>query len=550
MEAGTQTEEKKKDGGGNVGTIEEIQGVVIEVAFPNDLPEIYNALEVDLERYGDEEHEHEATTLVLEVQQHIGDDRVRAVAMDATDGLARGTEVRDTGGPITVPVGKGTLGRIFNLLGEPIDEGGEVEFEERWPIHRPAPSVEDLTPTREILETGIKVIDLLAPYAKGGKVGLFGGAGVGKTVLIQELIRNIAEEHEGLSAFCGVGERSREGNDLWIEMKESGVLERTVLVFGQMNEPPGARMRVALSGLTMAEYFREEGGQDVLLFIDNIFRFVQAGSEVSALLGRMPSQVGYQPTLETEMGQLQERITSTRQGSVTSIQAIYVPADDLTDPAPASVFAHLNATTTLSRAISEKGIYPAVDPLDSTSTILKPDIVGEEHYQVANDVREILQRYRELQDIIAILGIEELSDEDRLTVQRARKIERFLSQPFFVAQQFTGLEGKYVPVDQTVSSFKEILEGKHDDIPERAFLLKGTIDEVVEAAKGSRDGRKSEKSDEDESGDGEESGAENGGDQGSEATGQSSGGGEESGREEQGKSGGDDDEADDEDKKG
>jgi F-type H+/Na+-transporting ATPase subunit beta len=521
MEAGTQTEEKKAGGDGNVGTVEEIQGVVIEVAFPDGLPEIYNALEVDLEHYADEEHQHEVGTLVLEVQQHLGDDRVRAVAMDATDGLARGTEVRDTGGPITVPVGKETLGRIFNLLGEPIDEGDEVKTEERWPIHRPAPSIEDLTPTREILETGIKVIDLLAPYAKGGKVGLFGGAGVGKTVLIQELIRNIAEEHEGLSAFCGVGERSREGNDLWLEMKESGVLDRTVLVFGQMNEPPGARMRVALSGLTMAEYFREEGGQDVLLFIDNIFRFVQAGSEVSALLGRMPSQVGYQPTLETEMGQLQERITSTRQGSVTSIQAIYVPADDLTDPAPASVFAHLNATTTLSRAISEKGIYPAVDPLDSTSTILKPDIVGEEHYQVANDVREILQRYRELQDIIAILGIEELSDEDRLTVQRARKIERFLSQPFFVAEQFTGLEGKYVPVDQTVSSFKEILEGKHDDIPERAFLLKGTIDEVVEAARGSRDekpsdeeseGEEAESGDADETGD--ESGQANGADEG------------------------------------
>ncbi len=505
MEAATQNEEKqdeqKSNGDGNVGTVEEIQGVVVEVAFqPGELPEIYNALEVKLDRYGDAEREEEAGigTLVLEVQQHLGDDRVRAVAMDATDGLARGTEVRDTGGPITVPVGRETLGRIFNLLGEPIDEGGDVKTDERWPIHRPAPSVEDLTPTREILETGIKVIDLLAPYAKGGKVGLFGGAGVGKTVLIQELIRNIAEEHEGLSAFCGVGERSREGNDLWLEMKESGVLDRTVLVFGQMNEPPGARMRVALSGLTMAEYFREEGGQDVLLFIDNIFRFVQAGSEVSALLGRMPSQVGYQPTLETEMGQLQERITSTRQGSVTSIQAIYVPADDLTDPAPASVFAHLNATTTLSRAISEKGIYPAVDPLDSTSTILKPDIVGEEHFQVANDVREILQRYRELQDIIAILGIEELSDEDRLTVQRARKIERFLSQPFFVAEQFTGLEGKYVPVDQTVASFKEILEGKHDDIPERAFLLKGTIDEVVEAAKGARHEEKKEKKEDSE----------------------------------------------------
>jgi F-type H+-transporting ATPase subunit beta len=508
MEAATQTDEKKTNGDENVGRIEEIQGVVVEAVFPGDhLPEIYNALEVELDAEGDEKG---TGRMILEVQQHLGDDRVRAVAMDATDGLSRGAKVRDTGGPITVPVGKNTLGRIFNLLGEPIDEGGEVEADDRWPIHRPAPGVENLTPTREILETGIKVIDLLAPYAKGGKVGLFGGAGVGKTVLIQELIRNIAEEHEGVSAFCGVGERSREGNDLWLEMKESGVLDRTVLVFGQMNEPPGARMRVALSGLTMAEYFRDEGGQDVLLFIDNIFRFVQAGSEVSALLGRMPSQVGYQPTLETEMGQLQERITSTRQGSVTSVQAIYVPADDLTDPAPASVFAHLNATTTLSRAISEKGIYPAVDPLDSTSTVLKPDIVGEEHFQVANEVREILQRYRELQDIIAILGIEELSDEDRLTVQRARKIERFLSQPFFVAEQFTGLEGKYVPVEQTVASFKEILEGKHDDIPERAFLLKGTIDEVVEAAKGARSEEKSEESEGDSEGEGE------GGDEGSE----------------------------------
>jgi F-type H+-transporting ATPase subunit beta len=487
VEAGTQTtqDQSRSNGAGDVaGTVEEIQGVVVEVAFPaGHLPEIYNALEIDLERGG------EQGTLVLEVQQHLGDDRIRAVAMDATDGLARGVEVRDTGGPITVPVGEGTLGRIFNLLGEPIDEKGEVKFEERWPIHRPAPNVEDLTPTREIFETGIKVVDLLAPYAKGGKVGLFGGAGVGKTVLIQELIHNLATEHGGLSAFCGVGERSREGNDLWLEMTESGVIDKTMLVFGQMNEPPGARMRVALSGLTMAEYFREQGGQDVLLFIDNIFRFVQAGSEVSALLGRMPSQVGYQPTLETEMGQLQERITSTRQGSVTSIQAIYVPADDLTDPAPASVFAHLNATTTLSRAISEKGIYPAVDPLDSTSTILKADIVGEEHFDVANRVREILQRYRELQDIIAILGIEELSDEDRLTVQRARRVERFLSQPFFVAEQFTGTPGAYVPIEETVRSFKEIIEGKHDDIPERAFLLKGTIDDVVEAAKGSRDAR-------------------------------------------------------------
>ncbi|MEA2364230.1 MAG: F-type H+/Na+-transporting ATPase subunit beta [Thermoleophilaceae bacterium] len=487
MEAGTQTTQERSstNGAGDVaGTVEEVQGVVVEVAFPAEhLPEIYNALEIDMERDG------EKTTLVLEVQQQLGDDRIRAVAMDTTDGLARGVAVRDTGGPITVPVGDGTLGRIFNLLGEPIDEKGEVKYEERWPIHRPAPSVEDLTPTREIFETGIKVVDLLAPYAKGGKVGLFGGAGVGKTVLIQELIHNLATAHGGLSAFCGVGERSREGNDLWLEMTESGVIDKTMLVFGQMNEPPGARMRVALSGLTMAEYFREQGGQDVLLFIDNIFRFVQAGSEVSALLGRMPSQVGYQPTLETEMGQLQERITSTRQGSVTSVQAIYVPADDLTDPAPASVFAHLNATTTLSRAISEKGIYPAVDPLDSTSTILKADIVGEEHFDVANRVVEILQRYRELQDIIAILGIEELSDEDRLTVQRARKVERFLSQPFFVAEQFTGTPGAYVPVEETVRSFKEIIEGKHDDIPERAFLLKGTIDDVVEAAKGSRDAR-------------------------------------------------------------
>jgi F-type H+/Na+-transporting ATPase subunit beta len=499
VEAGTQTQQQEERGeerrDAHVGTVEEVQGVVIEAAFPGDLPPINNALEIVMGADDDKRR------LVLEVQQHLGDDRVRAVAMDATDGLARGTEVRDTGGPITVPVGKSTLGRIFNLLGDPIDEKGDVEVEERWPIHRPAPSVEDLTPTREILETGIKVIDLLAPYPKGGKVGLFGGAGVGKTVLIQELIRSIAEEHEGLSAFCGVGERSREGNDLWLEMTESGVIDKTMLVFGQMNEPPGARMRVALSGLTMAEYFREQGGQDVLLFIDNIFRFVQAGSEVSALLGRMPSQVGYQPTLETEMGQLQERITSTRQGSVTSIQAIYVPADDLTDPAPASVFAHLNATTTLSRAISEKGIYPAVDPLDSTSTILKPDIVGEEHYQVANQVREILQRYRELQDIIAILGIDELSDEDRVTVQRARKVERFLSQPFFVAEAFTGTGGKYVPVEETVRSFKEIIEGKHDDIPERAFLMKGSIDEVTAAARGARE---EEESTPEEEEDGEE----------------------------------------------
>jgi F-type H+/Na+-transporting ATPase subunit beta len=485
------------------GRIEEIKGVVVDAVFStDDLPDIYNALEVDIERDGEKE------TLVCEVQQHLGDDRVRAVAMDATDGLARGVEIRDTGGPITVPVGKGTLGRIFNLLGEPIDQEGDVEAEERWPIHRDAPDVEDLTPSQEILETGIKVVDLLAPYAKGGKVGLFGGAGVGKTVLIQELIRAIAAEHEGLSAFCGVGERSREGNDLWLEMKDSGVLDSTMLVFGQMNEPPGARMRVALTGLTMAEYFREQGGQDVLLFIDNIFRFVQAGSEVSALLGRMPSQVGYQPTLETEMGQLQERITSTRQGSVTSIQAIYVPADDLTDPAPASVFAHLNATTTLSRSISEKGIYPAVDPLDSTSTILKAAVLGDEHYQVATRVKEILQRYKELQDIIAILGIDELSDEDKLIVQRARKVERFLSQPFFVAEAFTGTPGKYVPIAETVRSFKEIVDGEHDDIPERAFYMKGTIDEVLEEVKGSgkkKDQPKDEPDqDKDEDGDEEE----------------------------------------------
>ena len=385
-----------------------------------------------------------------------------------------------------MPVGKGVLGRIMNVLGEPIDNAGDVDYDERWPIHRPAPNVENLMPTTEMFETGIKVVDLLAPYAKGGKVGLFGGAGVGKTVLIQELINNLAQEHGGLSAFCGVGERSREGNDLWLEMKESGVIDKTILVFGQMNEPPGARMRVALSGLTMAEYFREKGGQDVLLFIDNIFRFVQAGSEVSALLGRMPSQVGYQPTLETEMGQLQERITSTRDGSVTSVQAIYVPADDLTDPAPASVFAHLNATTVLSRAISEKGIYPAVDPLDSTSTILKPDILGEEHFTTANRVKEILQRYKELQDIIAILGIDELSDEDKLIVGRARRVERFLSQPFFVAEQFTGTPGQYVPIAETIRGFKEIIEGQHDDVPESAFFLKGTIDDVVKAAAGKK----------------------------------------------------------------
>jgi F-type H+-transporting ATPase subunit beta len=490
----------------NVGRVEEIQGVVLEAVFPDKLPEINHALIVEREG-SDDDDENISANLVLEVQQHLGDDRVRCVAMDTTDGLSRGAEVIDTGAAITVPVGDVTLGRIFNLLGEPIDEGDAIDDDvERWPIHRESPNVENLTPTTEMFETGIKVIDLLAPYAKGGKVGLFGGAGVGKTVLIQELINNIAQEHGGLSAFCGVGERSREGNDLWLEMKESGVIDKTMLVFGQMNEPPGARMRVALSGLTMAEYFREEGGQDVLLFIDNIFRFVQAGSEVSALLGRMPSQVGYQPTLETEMGQLQERITSTRQGSVTSVQAIYVPADDLTDPAPASVFAHLNATTVLSRAISEKGIYPAVDPLDSTSTILKPDIVGEEHFDVANEVKEILQRYKELQDIIAILGIDELSDEDRITVQRARKVERFLSQPFFVAEAFTGTDGQYVPIDETVRGFKEIIEGKHDDLPERAFFLKGSIDQVVQDAGGEEDEEEKDDKDGDEKKDGEEKG--------------------------------------------
>src|SRR4249919_1821589 len=467
------------DNGTNVGTVEQVTGVVIDVVFPDHIPEIFTALRIEIPP----EESRTELNLICEVQQHLGDDRVRAIAMDATDGVKRGDKVTDTGAPITVPVGEKTLGRIFNLLGEPIDEGGDVQTEERWPIHRPAPEVEDLAPTQEILETGIKVVDLLAPYAKGGKVGLFGGAGVGKTVLIQELIRSIAEEHEGLSAFCGVGERSREGNDLWLEMKESGVIDKTMLVFGQMNEPPGARLRVALSGLTMAEYFRQQGGQDVLLFIDNIFRFVQAGSEVSALLGRMPSAVGYQPTLETEMGELQERITSTERGSVTSVQAIYVPADDLTDPAPASVFAHLNATTTLSRAISEKGIYPAVDPLDSTSTILKPDVVGEEHYRTATEVQQVLQRYKELQDIIAILGIDELSDEDKLVVQRARKIERFLSQPFFTAEQFTGTPGAYVKLEDTVRGFTEILDGKHDDLPEQAFYMVGTIEEVVERAK-------------------------------------------------------------------
>jgi F-type H+-transporting ATPase subunit beta len=455
----------------NTGRIEEIQGVVIEAVFPDELPEINSAITIDR---GDE------GILVCEVQQHLGDDRVRAVAMDTTDGLSRGAEVIDTGGPITVPVGEVTLGRIFNLLGEVIDEGDPIDVQERWPIHRDAPAVTDLTPTTEMFETGIKVVDLLAPYAKGGKVGLFGGAGVGKTVIIQELIHNLAQEHGGLSAFCGVGERSREGNDLWLEMKESGVIDKTMLVFGQMNEPPGARLRVALSGLTMAEYFREQGGQDVLLFIDNIFRFVQAGSEVSALLGRMPSAVGYQPTLATEMGQLQERITSTRTGSVTSVQAIFVPADDITDPAPANTFAHLDATTVLDRAIVEQGIYPAVHPLNSTSRALQPGIVSDEHYATATRVQEILQRYKDLQDIIAILGVDELSDEDRLVVARARKIQRFLSQPNFVAEQFTGTPGQYVKLEDTIKGFREIIEGKHDDLPEQAFYMVGPIEGAVE----------------------------------------------------------------------
>ena len=458
----------------NVGKVVEIRGVVIDAVFHERLPVIYNALVLKVPA-ADGRPE---IDLIAEVQQHLGNDRVRAVAMDSTDGIPRGADVVDSGAPITVPVGQETLGRIFNVLGQPIDDGEDVSGE-RWPIHRSAPSFEELEPTVEIFETGIKVIDLLAPYVKGGKVGLFGGAGVGKTVLIQELIRNIAEEHEGLSVFAGVGERTREGNDLWLEMTESGVIEKTALVFGQMNEPPGARLRVGLSGLTMAEYFREEG-QDVLLFIDNIFRFVQAGSEVSALLGRMPSAVGYQPTLATEMGQLQERITSTRKGSVTSVQAIYVPADDLTDPAPANTFAHLDATTVLSRSIAEQAIYPAVDPLDSFSRALQPDIVGDEHYETATRVQEILQRYRELQDIIAILGMDELSDEDKLAVQRARKVQRFLSQPFFVAEAFTGTEGKYVRLADTIRGFRDIIEGKHDDLPEQAFYMVGTIEEAVE----------------------------------------------------------------------
>ncbi|CAM4221983.1 F0F1 ATP synthase subunit beta [Paenibacillus phoenicis] len=460
----------------NKGRVVSVMGPVVDIEFERgQLPEIYNAIKI--------EKQDGQSALVLEASNHLGDNLVRCIAMASTDGLVRGTEAIDLGAPISVPVGSATLSRVFNVLGEPIDNKGEANSELRYPIHREPPKFEDLSTQAEMLETGIKVIDLLAPYAKGGKIGLFGGAGVGKTVTIQELIHNIAQEHGGISVFAGVGERTREGNDLYMEMTESGVIEKTAMVFGQMNEPPGARLRVALTGLTMAEYFRDQEGRDVLLFIDNIFRFTQAGSEVSALLGRMPSAVGYQPTLATEMGQLQERITSTKKGSVTSIQAIYVPADDYTDPAPATTFAHLDATTNLERKISEKGIFPAVDPLASSSRILTPEIVGEEHYAVAQGVKQILARYKELQDIIAILGMDELSDDDKTLVARARKIERFLSQPFHVAEQFTGIKGKYVPIAETVRSFKEILEGKHDDLPEAAFLFVGTIEEAVEKAK-------------------------------------------------------------------
>ncbi len=459
---------------GGTGKIVQIIGAVVDVRFQkHELPRLLNAIECD----------NNGQKLVLEVAQHIGDDIVRCIAMSSTDGLVRGLDAVDTGSPIRVPVGRETLGRVFNLLGDPVDEQPAPETKERWPIHRDAPSYEEQATSSEVLETGIKVIDLIAPYLKGGKIGLFGGAGVGKTVLIQELINNVANQHGGISVFTGVGERTREGNDLYNEMKESGVLEKTCLVYGQMNEPPGARMRVALSGLTMAEYFRDTEGQDVLLFIDNIFRFTQAGSEVSALLGRMPSAVGYQPTLATEMGALQERITSTGKGSITSVQAVYVPADDLTDPAPATTFAHLDATTVLSRQIASLGIYPAVDPLESSSRILSPEIVGQEHYRVARQVQTILQRYTELQDIIAIMGMDELSDEDKLTVSRARKVQRFLSQPFSVAEQFTGMEGKYVPIAETIRGFREIIDGEHDDIPESAFLFAGTIDDVLEKAK-------------------------------------------------------------------
>ncbi len=456
------------------GVVSQVMGPVVDVSFPEGgLPSIYNALTM----------QNGEKTLTVEVAQHIGDNVARCIAMSSTDGLKRGTPVTDTGCAISVPVGRDTLGRIFNVLGDAVDNQPAPEKAERWNIHRPAPAYDELSTSTEILETGIKVIDLICPYSKGGKIGLFGGAGVGKTVLIMELINNIAKEHGGLSVFTGVGERTREGNDLYNEMKESGVHKNTTLVYGQMNEPPGARMRVGLSGLTMAEYFRDEEGQDVLLFIDNIFRFTQAGSEVSALLGRMPSAVGYQPTLANEMGALQERITSTKKGSITSIQAVYVPADDLTDPAPATTFAHLDATTVLSRSIASQGIYPAVDPLESSSRILSPEILGEEHYAVAREVQRILQRYNELMDIIAIMGMDELSDEDKLLVQRARKIQRFLSQPFHVSEKFTGFSGVYVPLSETIRGFKEIIEGKHDDLPESAFLFVGTIDEAVAKAK-------------------------------------------------------------------
>ncbi|WP_315081638.1 F0F1 ATP synthase subunit beta [uncultured Clostridium sp.] len=458
---------------GKIGKVVQVIGPVVDIKFDSDsLPNLYNAISIDMgER-----------TLIAEVEQHVGDDIVRTIAMEATEGLKRGMDAVDTEKAISVPVGDQVLGRLFNVLGKPIDNAGNVEAEEIYPIHRPAPSFKDQAVEPEMFETGIKVIDLLAPYQRGGKIGLFGGAGVGKTVLIQELINNIAKEHGGLSVFTGVGERSREGNDLYHEMKESGVIDKTALVFGQMNEPPGARMRVALTGLTMAEYFRDKG-QDVLLFIDNIFRFTQAGSEVSALLGRIPSAVGYQPTLATEMGALQERITSTKNGSITSVQAVYVPADDLTDPAPATTFSHLDATTVLSRSIVELGIYPAVDPLESSSRILDPRLVGEEHYNVATKVKNILERYKELQDIIAILGVDELSDEDKAVVSRARKVQRFLSQPFTVGEQFTGMPGKYVSVKETIKGFKEILEGKYDDLPESAFLFIGSVEEAVQKAK-------------------------------------------------------------------
>jgi len=463
---------------GNVGKVVQVIGPVIDAEFaPQHLPKIYNALDLG---WSDDEGEHR---LVCEVAQHIGRNQVRAVAMDATDGVTRGMEVLDTGQAITTPVGEAALGRILNVLGEPVDELGPVEAEERWPIHRHAPTFEHLEPKTEIFETGIKVIDLMAPYVKGGKTGLFGGAGVGKTVIIMELINNIAQEHGGKSVFCGVGERTREGNDLWLEMKESGVLDSTALIYGQMNEPPGARLRVGLTGLTVAEYFRDVEGQDVLMFVDNIFRFSQAGSEVSALLGRMPSAVGYQPTLATEMGNLQERITSTDRGSITSVQAIYVPADDLTDPAPAAAFTHLDASTVLSRQISELGIYPAVDPLDSTSRILNAQYLGERHYNVTTRVQETLQRYKDLQDIIAILGMDELSEDDKVVVNRARRIQQFLSQPFHVAEQFTGIPGRYVPLETTIESFERVVDGEFDHLPEQAFYMVGGIDDVIEAAK-------------------------------------------------------------------